>query len=275
MIRLLGGDDRTAVMEYLYRNEIETSFLYANVVNVGLENDGETRRCADYFGFFEGPEIRGILPFYNLGSCIPHYESRKAIPVFAQLMKERKFDFLLGMDRIVRPLFLEIKDFKNIRECNESVYFINKKMIPFTIDSLKFTDAKEAAENERLLDFLVRVRNIGFQENVSREEALRRLSRDPEEDAVIAVADGVPVAFANIQTYTGSLSQIGSVYTEEAERGKGYCKAVVSEICGRIAARGKMPALFARKNNIPAIKAYTAIGFERFDDYLLVELKNE
>lgn len=273
MIRLLNNDDKQAVLDYICKNDIETSFLYANVISFGLENDREKRRCAYYYGFFNETGLRGILPFYNLGSCIPHYESEQAIPLFAQIMKERKFEYLLGMARIVRPLYQSIRDFKKIKVCNESCYFINKSLRPYKAEGVEFREASEASRDDSLLDFLMRVRNIGFHENVSREDELRRLSSDPEEDAVVAVANGIPVAFANIQTYTKSLSQIGSVYTEEAERGKGYCKTVVSEVCRRIEARGKMPALFARKNNVPALKAYTAIGFEPFDDYLFVELE--
>ncbi len=273
MIRLLNNNDKQAVLDYINRNEIETSFLYANVIRFGLENDRETRRCADYFGIFDATGLKGILPFYNLGSCIPHYESEQAIPLFAQKMKERKFEHLMGMAGIVRPLYQNIKDFKKIKVCKESCYFVNKSLKSFKAEGVEFREASEAARDESLLDFLLRVRNIGFHENVSREDELKRLSNDPEEDAVIAVANGVPVAFANIQTYTKSLNQIGSVYTEEAERGKGYCKTVVSEVCRRIAARGKMPTLFARKNNEPALKAYTALGFEPFDDYLFIELE--
>jgi len=101
--------------------------------------------------------------------------------------------------------------------------------------------------------FLLHARNKGFQENVSRDDVVRSMIRDPQEDMVIAVRDGTPVAVANIQTYTMTLSQIGSVFTLEEERGKGYCKAVVSEICNRIVARNKRPSLFVRKNNTPAV----------------------
>ncbi|HEX2944990.1 MAG TPA: GNAT family N-acetyltransferase [Clostridia bacterium] len=273
MIRLLNNEDKQAVLDYICRNDIETSFLYANVTRIGLENDGVTRRCADYFGFFDATGLRGILPFYNLGSCIPHYEAEQAIPLFARLMQERKFEYLLGMAGIVRPIYQIVKDSKKIKVCNESCYFVNRSLRPFKAEGVEFREASEAARDESLLEFLVRVRNIGFHENVSREDALKNLSSDPEEDAVIAVADGRPVAFANIQTYTRSLSQIGSVYTEESERGKGYGKTVVSEVCRRITERGKIPALFARKNNVPAVKAYKALGFEPFDDYLFIELE--
>jgi len=137
----LNNDDKAMVLEYVERNEIETSFLYANVLTVGLENNREIRRCGDYFGYFEGLELKGILPFYNLGSCIPHYESPDAVPLFLQIIKDRKFEYLLGMDHIVRPIYRMLDGVKNIRKCNESSYFINDAFTPFHADGLSFVNS--------------------------------------------------------------------------------------------------------------------------------------
>lgn len=45
-----------------------------------------------------------------------------------------------------------------------------------------------------------------------------------------------------------------------------------TEICRRIIAKGKLPTLSVKKHNIPAVRAYTALGFENYDDYLIVTL---
>ncbi len=274
MIRLLSGEDKQIVLEYIERNEIETSFLYGNVIDYGIDNRKEFRRCADYFGFFSDGRLTGILPFYNLGSCIPHYEQTEALDAFVQLMKERSFEFLLGMERIIRPIYNEISGFKDIVECNESSYFINKSFRPYVIDGLEFFDPRQKSDDKEVIDFIIQMRNRGFHEAVDAEQVTRSLvPANPEEDVVIAVKDGKMVAYAAIQTYTRTLNQIGSVYTAEEERGKGYCKAVVSELCKKILLKNKLPTLFARNNNIPAVKAYTALGFERFDDYLFIKFK--
>ena len=61
MIRLLTQSDKEKIMDYIGRNELETSFLYANVIEFGIDNNPDMRRCGDYYGFFEGEELRGIL----------------------------------------------------------------------------------------------------------------------------------------------------------------------------------------------------------------------
>lgn len=273
MIRLLTQSDKKMILEYLERNEIETSFLYANIIEFGVDNKKEIRRCADYYGFFEAEELKGILPFYNLGSCIPHYETDAAVPLFVELMRKSNFEFLLGMREIVKPLYDEIEAYKEIQSYDESSYYVNRSFKPFIVDGMNFIDARGAASDE-VVDFVLDGRVRGFNQIATREDIIKTLiQRGEEEDFIIAEKNGKMVAQAGIQTYTPQISQIGSVYTPEEKRGKGYCKAVVSEICRRIIAKGKIPTLSVKKNNMPAVRAYNALGFEHYDDYLIVRCK--
>lgn len=273
MIRLLTQADKKMILEYLERNEIETSFLYANIIEFGVDNIRDIRRCADYYGFFHEGALKGILPFYNLGSCIPHYEVDGAVPLFAGLMKDKKFEFLLGMQKFIKPLYEEIKTHKEIKEYDESSYFINSNFKPFILDGIEFINADELS-SEDVVDFILDGRINGFNQFATREDMRKTLiQKGEEEEFIIAEKDDKMVAQACVQTYTPQINQIGGVYTIKDERGKGYCKAIVSEMCGRIIAKGKIPTLSVKKNNIPAVKAYTALGFEHYDDYLIVRFK--
>lgn len=272
MIRLLAQSDEQIILEYLERNEIETSFLYANIIEFGVENKKDIRRCADYFGFFDGQILKGILPFYNLGSCIPHYEVDDAVPLFAELMKERNYEFLLGMHKVIKPLYEEIKVYKEIQTYDESSYFINKSFKPFVLDGVNFINANRVSSDE-VVDFIVDAHSKGFDQVASKEEIRKSLTqRGEEEELIIAEKNGKLVAQACVQTYTPQINQIGAVYTAEEERGKGYCKAIVSEMCRRIIVRGKLPTLSVKKKNTPAVKAYTALGFKPYDDYLIIRV---
>ncbi len=270
MLKLLTQADTGIVLEYLQRNELETTFLYANIREFGITNRPEIRRCADYYGFFAGGSLKGILPFYNLGSCIPHFETHEAVPYFVELMKKRSFSYLLGMRHVVAPLFREIKQTKVCREYKESSYCVNRNFRPFTLEGVTFLDVTGTPDDD-IVDFVLTARVRGFQQQATRADIIKTLlQRGTEEDYLIAVKDGKKVAQACIQTYTPAVSQIGAVYTAEDERGKGYCKAIVSELCQRIMARGKMPALSVDKDNLPALKAYNALGFTHYADYLII-----
>ncbi|TDT60966.1 GNAT family N-acetyltransferase [Fonticella tunisiensis] len=271
MMRILNDDDREKVMEYLERNHIETTFLIGNVTEFGLENDNEKRRCGDYYGYFEDGKLKGVLPFYNLGSCIPHYESEGAVDAFSKIMKERRFETLLGMERIVKPLYERIKDYKIIHTCSDDSYFINKRFKPFYVEGAVFKDALDY-DIDKVVEFIITANKNGFGREMDREMAIKQLTqRGKEEDFIFLIKNGRIVAQANIQAYTSKINQIGGVFTLEEERSKGYCKAIVSELCRRIVARGKVPTLMVRKNNTPAVRAYKALGFDFYDDYLIIE----
>ncbi|MDF2519421.1 MAG: family N-acetyltransferase [Clostridia bacterium] len=273
LVRLLTKADKETILEYLARNEVETSFLYANIVEFGVDNRKEIRRCADYYGYFEGEALKGILPFYNLGSCIPHYETDEAVLFFAELMKERDFEFLLGMYKIIKPLYNQIKDYKDIKSYDESFYFINKNFRPFILEGVRFLSTDELTY-EKAAEFVLQARIKGFNQDAAIEDVKKSLmQRGKEEEYLFLEKEDKIVAQACIQTYTPRINQIGAVYTAEEERGKGYCKALVSEMCRRIIARGKAPTLSVKKKNTPAVRAYTALGFEHYDDYLIVRCK--
>lgn len=273
MIRLLTECDKEIVLEYIGRNELEASFLYGNVMEFGVDNKREIQRCADYYGFFIKDELKGILPFYNLGSCIPHYEVDDAIFSFAELMRDRKFEYLIGMHKVIKPLYDEIKDYKEVLSYDEQFYFINKDFKPYILNDVKFKDANKVNSDE-VVDFIIEARINGFKQIATREDVEKTLiERGEEEEFIISQINDKMVAQACVQTYTQKINQIGGVYTTEKERGKGYCKATVSELCRRIIAKGKVPTLFVKKANIPAVKAYNALGFEHYDDYLMVRFK--
>jgi uncharacterized protein len=273
MIRLLNNGDKEIALNYLRRNHIEVTFLIGNINNFGLENDNTTRRAADYYGYFSNNELKGILPFYNLGSCIPHYEDSQAVEEFANIMLNRKFTTLLGMEKIVKPLYNLIRDSKELEEYSEDSYYVNNNFTPFLLKGVDFVDAaKFPLDNSS--DFLMKAYEDGFRLIKKRDEIAKMFSeRGPEEYFVFIIKNGDIKAQANIQTNTSEISQIGGVYTLNTERGNGYCKAVVSEICRRITARGKIPTLMVRKNNTPAVRAYQALGFTHYDDYLIITFK--
>ena len=272
MLRILTEKDRKAVEEYLERNQIETTFLIGNVKYFGFENKKDVRRCGDYFGYFEEGKLKGIIPFYNLGSCIPHYESQNAVPYFIDLMKNREFKYLLGMRRIVEPLYDGIKKFKQNASVDEDAYFINTNLREFKLSEIQIKNYYEF-DFERAVEFVVEANRIGFKNTgYTRIEAEKTLSQRPvEEDYLFVLKDGKVVATGCIQTTTDKIGQIGGVYTTPNERGKGYCRAVVSELCKRIIERGKTPTLMVRKNNTPAVRAYEFLGFEYYDEYLIIE----
>ena len=272
MLRLLNDFDRNIVFEYLNRHEEEAAFLIGYAVQFGINNSSNMLRCGDYFGYFEGDSLRGIIAFYNLGSCIPHYETLRAIPYFYQLMAMRRFSMLLGADRLIRPLFESVRHCKTLREFEECSYCVNSAFKPFELEGAEFHDVAGDA-GIRVLNFVRNAYLYGFGAGRTIEDTKLLLSqKGDEEDFILLSLNNKLAAQACVQTFTDSTSQIGAVYTVLEERGKGCAKAVVSELCRRIFEKGKLPTLMVNKLNTPALKAYKALGFEERDNYLIIRL---
>ena len=272
MIRLLKQSDKQVIAKYLNQNGIETIFLYQNIIKFGVENKMNIDQCADYFGFFDEGVLKGILPFYNNGSCIPHYIASDAVTLFIELMRERNFKSLTGMGKVIRPLHEELKSYKNIKDYRENYYFINRSFEPFILDGINFLNANAESSNE-VIDFIFGDAIIDGSDLFAKRDEMRKslAERSIEEECVIAEKDGRLLSQACILLCTPQHNHISGVYTAETERGKGYAKAVVSELCRRIATRGKIPTLSVRKGNTPAVKAYTALGFAPYDDHLMIK----
>lgn len=61
--------------------------------------------------------------------------------------------------------------------------------------------------------------------------------------------------------------QLGGIYTIPSERGKGYAECLVRQIIGAVHSRGKNTALFAKPDNVPALRLYEKCGFKKIGRY--------
>lgn len=84
-----------------------------------------------------------------------------------------------------------------------------------------------------------------------------------DDDAFCLFADGHPVSMARISDRTGSTSRIGWVSTLPSYRGNGYASLLTGLLACRERKNGRTAVLLADLRNMPAMKCYTAAGFER------------
>lgn len=273
-LQKLGSDDNEKLLNYLKKNEVETTLIIGNVKQFGIDNNKSKRRCGDYFGYMENDKLQGIIAFYNLGNCIPHFENTNSIPFFSNIIKEKSVENLLGMSKYILPLYEQIKDHKDIKAVSNYSYLINTNFKSFMAKDAVVVNC-ESVNRESAIEFIIEANNLGFNRACTQEEALKTIKeRSTEEDEVFVIKDGRIVARASIQGCADNICQIGGVYTSAQYRGNGYCKAAVSEICRRVKKRGKVPSIMVRKDNMAALKAYEALGFEHYDDNIIISFNN-
>ncbi|MGL4981952.1 MAG: GNAT family N-acetyltransferase [Treponemataceae bacterium] len=77
------------------------------------------------------------------------------------------------------------------------------------------------------------------------------------------------IAKAGINAISPHCGQIGGVFTHSQYRANGFAKFLVSHLQQDLAEKQKSCILFVRKTNLPAIKAYTDIGFFKIGNYTI------
>jgi RimJ/RimL family protein N-acetyltransferase len=85
--------------------------------------------------------------------------------------------------------------------------------------------------------------------------------------------EGRPAAYQQFNARLPDIVQVGGVWTPPGLRGRGYARAVVAGSLLAARSQGARRAvLFTDDDNLPAQRAYVALGFERVGDYGLVIL---
>lgn len=83
--------------------------------------------------------------------------------------------------------------------------------------------------------------------------------------------DGKLAAMAGERLKVPGCTEISAVCTHPTQTGHGYATALVAELTAKIHARGEMPFLHARADNVRATDVYRRLGFtERFRFHLMV-----
>ncbi len=75
--------------------------------------------------------------------------------------------------------------------------------------------------------------------------------------------EGKPVAWALLHFETPAVSMMGFLHCLEPYRGKGYARSVSSALVKDILARGKIPALHVKTDNVPSLELSASLGFHR------------
>ncbi|HEY6137639.1 MAG TPA: GNAT family N-acetyltransferase [Thermoanaerobaculia bacterium] len=81
--------------------------------------------------------------------------------------------------------------------------------------------------------------------------------------AVIRVVGGVIVAKCEFSAVTADAVQLMGVWSNPRFRRRGHSRALLREVCGHLARKGKIVTLFVNDFNRPAVALYESLGFQR------------
>jgi predicted GNAT family acetyltransferase len=81
--------------------------------------------------------------------------------------------------------------------------------------------------------------------------------------SIVLIANGVIAAKCEFSAVTPDAVQLMGVWTAPAYRRRGLSRAMLREVCGHLARKGKTVTLFVNDFNRPAMSLYEGLGFQR------------
>ncbi|HET8796326.1 MAG TPA: GNAT family N-acetyltransferase, partial [Thermoanaerobaculia bacterium] len=168
---------------------------------------------------------------------------------------------------LVEPLWSVLRkriDPPTVVRMNQPVYALAKRL-----DYPDLTEARYAVPRD--LDRLVPACAAMHKEEVGIDplerdaagyrERIRELIE--RKRSIVRVVDGVMASKCELSAVTPEAAQLMGVWTDPRFRRHGLSRALLKEVCGHLARKGKAVTLFVNDFNTPAIRLYESLGFQK------------
>lgn len=284
VIRILQPGDE-APLELFLLSRVESSmFLVGNMRSVGLTDLGQTYH-GTYAGAFDAGRIVGVVAHYwNQNLTVQAPAHLDALWKAAVTASGRPIGGLIGPADQVGMVIDALGIWKSNVQLDETEKLysleLDALMVPSDLASGKVTGRRIEPHD---LDLVTRWRVAYAIEALGEDDSpqLRERSRISLERSLkeqrtwVLQTKGEPVACGSFNTAIKEAIQVGGVWTPPELRGRGYGRAVVAASLMDARAEGVSKAiLFTGEGNIPAQKAYEALGFRHIGAYRILLLRS-
>ena len=282
--KILREADRARVEALLERHVARSLFLLSNMERGGLDDHGEPYQGL-WCGAFDASSeaLVGVAAhFWNDNVVMQTANLEQAeISALLEFTLEHSAKPLRGLIGPWPQLEVVLSERQiDLKACHyaerEPLYTLHTEALrwPFKPgDGLSVRLATEQDADELALWMLDSDRRV--QPNSTLELARRTTRRRIEERALWVLQRDKDLALLSMTalnaTVGGRIFQIGGVWTPPELRRRGHARRVVAGQIRALAERGYLQAiLFTGQSNLPAQRAYEALGFERLGEYGLV-----
>lgn len=260
-------------------------FLLSNLREAGID-DCDHPRAGPYVGCFEDGALVALACHYRMGNlilCAPR--QTLAVARAALAASQRPLRALVGPEdqvALVADALGAPTGSAAQTDEPEGLYRVELSALKVPAQLRAGTGlvgrAPEPAELETLVEWRRRyhVESIGADDNPALLAKIRRelppaIARG---DVWVLAHDGQLVAKTAFNARLPDAVQIGGVWTPPALRSRGYARcAVASHLLAARAAGVRVAILFTGEHNLPAQRAYAALGFAPVGRYRVLVLR--
>ena len=267
-VKSLTDSDAPAALRFLERDPLINVYLISRL----LED-----RSASAAQMIEVRYNREIVLVASLATNVvlaadprtPQDVTSAAVGIVAERMITRMMPVraIISPAPLVEVLWNQVKDRLDpptVVRMNQPIYAIRGR--------LDYPDLKEASYSTmRDLDALVpacaamHTEEVGIdpleRDAVGYRERVRELIG--KKRSIVRKAQGIIAAKCEFSAVTPQCVQLMGVWTNPRVRRSGHARALLREVCGHLARKGKTVTLFVNDFNAPAIALYESLGFER------------
>jgi uncharacterized protein len=282
-IRILHPPDQNALEAFLLPRLASSMFLVGNSRHVGLHDHGQ-RYEGTYAAAFEHGLIVGAAAHYWNGYLVMQAPvATVEVCRAAASASGRALGGLIGPADQVERVRLSLGITAEHLRMDEVEYLYTLDLaalrVPEALHNRELqvrpatTDDLELATDWRVQYGVETMNDQDTDEYRSRCRAGVQTSIEEGTLFILHDSAGQPLAQSGFNATLQEAVQVGGVYTPPPSRGRGYGRAVVAGSLQHMYERGVPQAvLYTGMDNIPAQKAYTAIGFGRVGDYRVMLL---
>ncbi|MBN1658217.1 MAG: GNAT family N-acetyltransferase [Anaerolineae bacterium] len=279
---IMGPGDWGALEAFLLPRIESSMFLIGNMRSAGLEDRGE-RFQGTYAAAYEAGQVMGVAAHYWNGMLV--LQAPAHLPAVCRAAIEgsgRRLGGLIGPDDQVLAAREALGVGDEPFQMDEAEHLYRLDLAGLLLPAALAERRVEARRIEpRDIDLVTRwrvdfsVESLGDQESPRLWEACRANVERSMADGRIWVleVDGTPVATSAFNSATREAVQVGGVWTPPELRARGYARAVVAASLRDARQEGvRLGVLFTGEENLPAQRAYEALGFQRTGRYRLTML---
>jgi RimJ/RimL family protein N-acetyltransferase len=279
-IRILGPGDEDAVEAFLLPRVETSMFLIGNLRSRGFTDSGQAYE-GTYAGAFEAGRIVGVVAHYwNQVLVFQAPANLDALWRAAVRASGRPIGGLIGpSDQVgIVKATLGFAESNLQTDDMEKLYSLDLEGLVVPGD-LHSGVVQGRRMEPRDLELLIRWRvayaleAMGEQGSPRLRERIRASTERHLEEGRTWVLEhrGEPVACSSFNTAIKEAVQVGGVWTPPELRSRGYGRAVVAaSLLDARAQRVATAILFTPEDNIPAQRAYEALGFRHIGSYRIV-----
>ncbi len=248
--------------------------LIFDIESFGIANRGHLFQ-GDYYGAFEGRDLRGVACLYNFGSMLLYAPDERLMPELAVHMAglKRRPRVLMSRADWAEEVLARLGERGILPEKTEDQAYMvlgKEDFLPRPGPATRFAGPADLGTLRKLH----RAFHIEyFGRYTEEDDRMGGMAESRMEGAGISVAEfsGEIVAKAEVLVRTDRTELIGGVFTLPKHRGKGFSKACMSLLVDRILRSRKQACLNVARNNLPALRVYRGLGFKRICDYTMAQ----